>query len=120
MSYLDDLQNLAKLHAQIADELDRKLESINAKPDAGAVVKNLTALSANADAAVEDAISQREAVTRYWDDRIGNLKARAAEQAAALKNAQQQQEGGQEAPPDEAPKPARKIAAKKVARPPQK
>ncbi|MEX3636143.1 hypothetical protein [Paraburkholderia sp. BR14320] len=117
MSYFDDLQALAKLHAEIADELDRKLESIGAKPDPAVMLKNLSALADSASADVDDAIRQRDAVTRYWDERIASLKAQAAERAQAVKAAQDAQ-GGAPAP-EPPPKPAPRVVAKKAARQPK-
>jgi len=114
MTYFDDLKNLAKLHAQIAEDIDGKLKSVGTATHADVMLKNLATLAENADAAVNDALSERDAVTRYWDDRIANLKARAAEQADALKTAQEQVQRAPAPKPVEVPKPARKVVAKKT------
>lgn len=87
---IESMQDLLKLQKAMTEPLERRLASLEKPPRYETALAQATADIDATKAALANAVKERDAVVKYWDDRIALLRARAAHQHADLKQTKQQ------------------------------
>ena len=87
---IESLQDLLNLQRALMDQLAPRLASLKKQRSPDAAVQTVSETIELARDALAKAIKERDAVVKYWDDRIALLRARVDGQTNALKHIKEQ------------------------------
>jgi chromosome segregation ATPase len=92
MADIDSLQELRKLQLEFTDRLEQELKLVRAsKSGAGDVsLQKKTEGAEKAQAALDASIKERDAIVKFWDERVERLRAEVASRANEVRQLKKQ------------------------------